>query len=73
MNLFIFKILLQVSSRLLSKIRFNCLPNDIQCNNLYSETAQGKYSWWSLNAGSIRFIEEGLLYQNSGLLKQVIS
>ena len=26
------------------------------------------YSRWSLNTGSIRLIEEGILYQNRGLL-----
>ena len=31
------------------------------------------YSRWSLNAGSMRIILEGLLYQNSGLLIQVVS
>ena len=31
------------------------------------------YKRWSLNAGSIRLSEEGLLYQNSGLVKQVVS
>ena len=31
------------------------------------------YSRWSLNGGSIRLILERLLYQNSGLLKQVVS
>ena len=31
------------------------------------------YSKWSLNTGSIRLIQERLLYQNSGLLKQVAS
>ena len=32
------------------------------------------YSRWSLNAGSISLIYEGLLYQNSGgLLMQVVS
>ena len=31
------------------------------------------YSRWSLNVGSIRLNKEGLLSQNSGLLKQVAS
>ena len=31
------------------------------------------YSKWSLNAGSIMLIFEGLMYQNSGILKQVVS
>ena len=30
------------------------------------------YSRWSLNVASIMLIEEGLLYQNSGLFKQVV-
>ena len=31
------------------------------------------YSKWSLNESSIRFSQEGLLYQSSGLSKQVVS
>ena len=42
-------------------------PKVLVSNNVVSD------SRWSLNAGSIWLILEGVLYQNSGLLKQWIA